>query len=100
VQEQTKFVPSFPAHLIIEIAVKVILWMMAVMNTELLIRWNYFDLVSSSGSPWQFGQVSLLTKFRMYYQHLIMSIDPANVSCRPPPGEHDQCIQTVTDINK
>ncbi|KLO17533.1 hypothetical protein SCHPADRAFT_994226 [Schizopora paradoxa] len=41
--------------LIIEIAVILLLWSLAVMNTELLIRWNSFS--PSDGSQWQFGQV-------------------------------------------
>jgi len=98
-QEQTESVPSFPARPIIEIAVKVIIWTIAVTNTELLVRWNHFDHGSSSGS-WGLGQVSLSTRVGMCYQNLIISIGPAIVSGRPSPDEHGQCIQTVTDINK
>jgi len=43
--------------LVIEIIAIVILWALAVMNTELLIRWNHFELPNSPQSPWQFGQV-------------------------------------------
>jgi len=99
-QEQTKPVPSFLARPIIEIAVKIIIWTIAVTNTELLVHWNHFDHGSSSGSSWHLGQVSLSTRVGMYYQHLIISIGPAVVSGHPPPDEHGQCIQMITDINK
>ncbi|KAF7367976.1 hypothetical protein MSAN_00863200 [Mycena sanguinolenta] len=43
-------------NIVIEIFVVLILWGMAVMNTELLIRWNHFP-PSNGQSLWQFGQV-------------------------------------------
>ncbi|KAF8181931.1 hypothetical protein K438DRAFT_1937898 [Mycena galopus ATCC 62051] len=42
-------------NIVIELFVVLILWTLAVMNTELLIRWNRF--ASSGGGSWQFGQV-------------------------------------------
>jgi hypothetical protein len=99
-QEETTSEPSFLARPIVKIAVKVIVWTIAVTNTELLVHWNHFDHGSSSRSSWQLGQVSLSTGVGMYYQHLIISIGPAVVSGHPAPDEHGQCIQTITDINK
>jgi hypothetical protein len=49
-------------ELIIEIIMILILWALAVMNTELLIRWNHFEQTPiSSQSAWQFGQVSVVS---------------------------------------
>lgn len=41
-----------------KITVILILWGLAVINTELLIRWNRFAASDGSHSQWQFGQVS------------------------------------------
>jgi len=43
--------------LVVEILLITVLWVLAVMNTELLIRWNHFEPLDSPTSPWQFGQV-------------------------------------------
>lgn len=43
--------------MVIKIIVVLILWALAVMNTELLIRWNHFAVSDGSQSQWQFGQV-------------------------------------------
>lgn len=49
-------------ELIIEIIMILILWALAVMNTELLIRWNHFEQTPiSSQSAWQFGQVCVVS---------------------------------------
>ncbi|KAJ7436116.1 hypothetical protein FB451DRAFT_1108965 [Mycena latifolia] len=43
--------------LVAKLIVILILWSLAVMNTELLIRWNHFAASDDSHSQWQFGQV-------------------------------------------
>lgn len=43
--------------LVTELILVLILWSLAVMNTELLISWNHFDRSGGTQSPWQFGQV-------------------------------------------
>jgi len=43
--------------LIIELLVMLVLWALAVMNTELLIQWNDFEPSDKAESAWQFGQV-------------------------------------------
>ena len=43
--------------LVTELILVLILWSLAVMNTELLISWNHFDQSDDIQSPWQFGQV-------------------------------------------
>ncbi|KAJ7145177.1 hypothetical protein C8R43DRAFT_1130235 [Mycena crocata] len=47
-------------NLVGKIIVGLILWSLAVMNTELLIRWNHFMESDENHSPWQFGQVLLM----------------------------------------
>ncbi|KAJ7633786.1 hypothetical protein DFH06DRAFT_1221673 [Mycena polygramma] len=42
---------------VVNILVVLVLWALAVMNTELLIRWNHFAVSDDSQSPWQFGQI-------------------------------------------
>ncbi|KAF7343072.1 hypothetical protein MVEN_01737600 [Mycena venus] len=42
---------------VFKITIILILWGLAVMNTELLIRWNHFAASDGSHSEWQFGQV-------------------------------------------
>ncbi|KAJ6549847.1 hypothetical protein B0H19DRAFT_951909, partial [Mycena capillaripes] len=42
---------------VLNIIVVLILWALAVMNTELLIRWNHFAVSDDSQSQWQFGQI-------------------------------------------
>ena len=54
-QYQTAYDLGISGNIIIEILVILILWGLAVMNTELLIQWNNFG--DSGESQWQFGQV-------------------------------------------
>ncbi|KAJ6610287.1 hypothetical protein B0H10DRAFT_2061047 [Mycena sp. CBHHK59/15] len=42
---------------VVNIIVVLIFWALAVMNTELLIRWNHFAVSDDSQSLWQFGQI-------------------------------------------
>jgi len=48
---------QIPWDLVIEITILVTMWVLAVMNTELLIRWNRFKRPECSESAWQFGQI-------------------------------------------
>ncbi|KAF8503951.1 hypothetical protein BU17DRAFT_101612 [Hysterangium stoloniferum] len=48
---------NIAGDLVAELVVILILWSLAVMNTELLIKWNKFQPSTSSQSQWQFGQV-------------------------------------------
>lgn len=48
---------NFSGELFLELLVILVLWAIAVMNTELLIRWNHFANDSNPQSIWQFGQV-------------------------------------------
>ncbi|KAJ7202536.1 hypothetical protein GGX14DRAFT_462875 [Mycena pura] len=56
-KRQTKYRPNIDWKIVLKITVVLILWAMAVMNTELLIRWNRFAMSDDSHTPWQFGQV-------------------------------------------
>jgi len=56
-KQQSRYDLQIAWDLIIEITAVIILWALAVMNTELLIRWNHFERPSSPQSAWQFGQV-------------------------------------------
>jgi len=75
---KTTFDLGISGTLIIEILVILLIWSLAVMNTELLIRWNKFT--PSDQSQWQFGQVlpmflivlplvNLVKAFREYKLH-------------------------------
>ncbi|KIM74202.1 hypothetical protein PILCRDRAFT_828496 [Piloderma croceum F 1598] len=76
IEEQTQSLPSFPAPArpIIEIAVKVILWTIAVTNTELLVRWNHFG---SSGSSWRLGEVLPLFLVVLPLMNMVNAFKPS-----------------------
>ncbi|KAF7973153.1 hypothetical protein HWV62_15931 [Athelia sp. TMB] len=48
---------NFNGTLTLQLIAILILWAIAVMNTELLIVWNHFEKSDSPQSMWQFGQV-------------------------------------------
>lgn len=59
---------NFNGTLTLQLLAIMVLWALAVMNTELLIVWNRFDSESSNSpqSMWQFGQVrSLAHHYRL-----------------------------------
>jgi len=43
--------------LLIKILLIFVLWSLAVMNTELLIKWSHFMPPDGAASIWQFGQI-------------------------------------------
>ncbi|KAJ7759520.1 hypothetical protein B0H16DRAFT_1884890 [Mycena metata] len=51
------YTPNVDEKLVANLIIVLILWGLAVMNTELLIRWNNFAASDGSQSPWQFGQI-------------------------------------------
>lgn len=80
--------------LVVEILLVTVLWMLAVMNTELLIRWNDFEPLDTPTSPWQFGQVepSICS-----ISQSLADVDPGppHVSACSSFRERSQCIQGV-----
>ncbi|KAJ7797269.1 hypothetical protein B0H14DRAFT_2912188, partial [Mycena olivaceomarginata] len=68
------------------IVVVLILWTLAVMNTELLIRWNHFAASDDSQSPWQYGQIlpmflvvpPLISLVNAFMEHRFRQVYPRN----------------------
>jgi len=54
---QDRYYPSFSGKLVIELFAIVVVWALAVMNTELLIKANHSEPSNDGQSTWQFGQV-------------------------------------------
>jgi hypothetical protein len=51
-----------------------ILWTIGVVNTELLIKWSYFQPDSDARSNWQFGQVEMFPEHGYPFNHLLLGL--------------------------
>ncbi|KAJ7191331.1 hypothetical protein GGX14DRAFT_600848 [Mycena pura] len=71
-------------NLVIELFVVLLLWALAVMNTELLIQWNNFAPSDDSHSSWQFGQVLPMFLVVLPLVNLINAF--RDFGFRPPPA--------------
>jgi hypothetical protein len=76
--------------LVVRLLIVLILWAIDIINTELLIRWSYFEPATDAHSMWQFGQVRDRTIVTSLFDPIPIGL--ATVFGDHPTGGHDQLI--------